>query len=83
MIWLQHDGSYTESPDILAARLEQAAAQFDITPADNVRLRSWLIPLALAIKERMTLAGSRRWILPTTTVIVRSQARNAPVRPLC
>jgi hypothetical protein len=64
LLWLQCDGTWTEAPDIVGARLDQAAGRIDIRPIDDVRLRRWLVPLAVAIKERLTLAGSRRWIIP-------------------
>jgi superfamily II DNA or RNA helicase len=64
VLWLLRDGTWTEAPEVLAARLEEAAGQVDIMPIDDVCLRSWLVPLAVAIKDRLTLAGSRRWIIP-------------------
>jgi hypothetical protein len=64
LLWLQGNGTWTEAPDIVGARLEQAANRFEVPALDDVRFRSWLLPLAVAIKERLTLAGSRRWIVP-------------------
>jgi hypothetical protein len=78
LLWLQRDGTWTEAPDIVEAHLDQAADRVDIRPIDDARLRTWLVPLAVAIKERLTLAGSRRWIVPEPA----SRARRVAARLL-
>jgi hypothetical protein len=57
----------------------EAAAQIDVSGINDARLRTWLVPLAVAIKERLTLAGSRRWLVPepgsgSRRVVARLQA---------
>jgi superfamily II DNA or RNA helicase len=64
VLWLEPDGGWTEAPDVLEARLIEAAAQIEVNRINDARLRTWLLPLAAAIKERLTLAGSRRWLVP-------------------
>jgi superfamily II DNA or RNA helicase len=64
VLWLQRDGRWTEAPDLLEARLLEAAVRIDVSPIDDARLRSWLVQLAVAIRERLALASSHRWLAP-------------------
>jgi superfamily II DNA or RNA helicase len=79
VLWLERDGRWTEAPEVLESRLMEAAAQIDVSSINDARLRTWLVLLAVAIKERLTLAGSRRWLVPepgsgSRRVVARLQA---------
>jgi hypothetical protein len=74
LLWLERDGSSTESPEALSPWLEQAVAGREIIPIEATRLRSWLLLLARLIKDRLTLTGSRRWVAPDPAPAVRRLA---------
>ena len=74
VIWLERDGSWTESPEALSLWLGRAAAARELAPVDEARLRSWLGLLARPIKDRLTLTGSRRWLAPDPAPAVRRVA---------
>jgi hypothetical protein len=74
VLWLEPDETWTEAPEVLANRLEQAAAAGEIIPIDSGRLRSWLQLLARPIKERLKLAARRRWITPEPSPVARRMA---------
>jgi superfamily II DNA or RNA helicase len=74
VLWLERDGSWTEAPEVLGLRLEQAAGGREIMSVDHVLLRSWLSLVARPIKERLMLAGSRRWIAPEPSPATRRVA---------
>jgi hypothetical protein len=74
VLWLERDGSWTESPEALSLWLGRAAAARELVSVDETRLRSWLVLLARPIKDRLTLTGSRRWLAPDPAPAVRRVA---------
>jgi hypothetical protein len=74
LLWLERDGSWTEAPEALSLWLERAAAEREIVPIEETRLRRWLVLLARPIKDRLTLTGSRRWVAPDPAPAVRRVA---------
>jgi superfamily II DNA or RNA helicase len=74
VLWLEPDGSWTEAPETVAARLEVAAAQQKTITVDQDRLKEWLSLLAVPIRERLALARSRRWVTPDPPTVARRLA---------
>jgi hypothetical protein len=74
VLWMWSDGTWTEAPEVLSLWLERAAAEREIVPVEEARLRRWLVLLARPIKERLALTGSRRWVAPEPTPTVRQLA---------
>jgi hypothetical protein len=74
LLWLERDGSWTEAPEALSLWLERAAAERQLVPIEETRLRNWLVLLARLIKDRLALTGGRRWIAPDPAPAVRRVA---------
>ena len=62
--WLDLEGSWTESSDVVTRRLMRAAAQDGTVPVNVERLRDGLDLLAPLIRERLVLVRGRRWVSP-------------------
>jgi hypothetical protein len=76
---MDKNGSWTEAPEIVEARLESAATQQGIVQADPAELANYLTLLAGPVRERLALTRGRRWIVPDPTassrrVLVRLQS---------
>jgi superfamily II DNA or RNA helicase len=79
VLWMDNNGSWTEAPEIVEARLESAATQQGIVQADPAELANYLTLLAGPVRERLALTRGRRWIVPDPTassrrVLVRLQS---------
>ena len=74
VLWLERDGSWTEAPEALSLWLDRAAADREVVPIEEARLRNWLVLLARPIKDRLNLTGSRRWTAPDPAPAVRQLA---------
>jgi helicase-like protein len=74
VLWVERDGSWTEAPEALSLWLERAAAEREVVPIEETRLRNWLVLLARPIKDRLNLTGSRRWVAPDPAPAVRRVA---------
>jgi hypothetical protein len=71
LFWLERDGTWTEAPEALSLWLERAAAERELVPIEETRLRNWLVLLARVIKDRLALTRGRRWIAPDPAPAVR------------
>jgi hypothetical protein len=67
VLWLDPDGSWTEAPDVIGARLTAAAAQSQVVHAESDQLNEWLPLLARLIRDRLASTRSRRWLVPDLT----------------
>lgn len=74
VLWLERNGSWTEAPEIVTRRLEEAAGQRGRQPIDASQLSDWLALLSRPIKDRLALTGSRRWVVPEPEPAVRRLA---------
>lgn len=59
--WLSCDGRWTEEEGVVAARLIEASRAGEVTPAASEAVRIALDRLTAPIRERLVLAGARRW----------------------
>jgi hypothetical protein len=71
VLWLDSAGQWSEDPQIVAERLEHAATQHEVIPADPAELQRYLSLLACPIRDRLHFARSRRWIIPDPTPATR------------
>jgi Helicase conserved C-terminal domain len=69
VVWLEADGSWTESAAVLNLWLDRAAGQFAVR---DIRLRKWLTVLSSHIKERAGLVAGRRWSAADPTPAVKA-----------
>jgi hypothetical protein len=67
IFWLDANGAWTEAPGEISRRLAAAAEQDRIVPVEPAILREWVALLTPYLRERLTLARSRRWITPDPT----------------
>jgi helicase-like protein len=74
VLWVEADGSWTETPETIAARLIAAAQQTLILPVDSAHLNNWLALLARPIRDRLSSTQSRRWVTPDPTPAARRLA---------
>jgi hypothetical protein len=74
VLWLELDGGWTESTEIVTARLSIAAAQTEILPVDSDQLRNWLSILTGPIRDRLAFTRSRRWVTPDPAPAARRLA---------
>lgn len=75
VLWLNPDGTWTETPDVIADRLAAAARPPCNPSVASNQLRDWLELLAVPIRERLALAQSRRWLTPEPSSEVRCLVR--------
>jgi superfamily II DNA or RNA helicase len=71
VVWLEADGSWTESPASLNLWLDRAAAQVAAGNVCQTRLRKWLSILSRHIKDRVSRAAGRRWSAANPTPAVK------------
>lgn len=69
--WLEVRGDWTEAPEVVADRLNAAAAQTSTKTVDADRLSGYLTLLAPLIRERLSLTSGRRWLSPDPTPATR------------
>jgi len=72
--WLETEGPWTEAPEIVAERLESAAAQGQRQIVDPQQLNRYLTILAPLIRARLSLTSGRRWLSPDPTPATRQVA---------
>jgi hypothetical protein len=68
---METDGTWTDTPETLAERLDRATSEMAIAPVSNHRVKSWLLLLAGPIRDRLALIQGRRWIAPEPTPAAR------------
>jgi hypothetical protein len=71
VLWIDEQANWTESPEVLAARLDAAAAQSGTREPDPAQLQHYLALLAKPIRERLNSATGRRWIVPDPSPAAR------------
>jgi superfamily II DNA or RNA helicase len=71
VLWIDSQGRWTEKPEIITARLEAAAAQQKVEPADCTQLSEYLGLFAGWVRERLAFVRSRRWIVPDPSSSIR------------
>jgi superfamily II DNA or RNA helicase len=71
VLWIDEQANWTESPEVLAARLDAAAAQSETREPDPAQLQHYLALLAKPIRERLNSATGRRWIVPDPSPAAR------------
>jgi superfamily II DNA or RNA helicase len=64
VLWIDADGKWTESTEILMSRLESAATHHEILPVDYAQLQEYLTVLTKPVRDRLNSAQGRRWIAP-------------------
>jgi len=64
VLWMDEKGGWTETPEVIEARLVSAAAQQIIRYSDERALREQLILLSRIVRRRLAALRSRRWLLP-------------------
>ena len=64
VLWIDDQAHWTESPEVIGARLASAAAQSDTGEPDPAQLQHYLAVLAKAIRERLNSTTGRRWTVP-------------------
>jgi hypothetical protein len=74
VVWLEPDGSWTESPVALNHWLDCAAARFESGNICRTRLGKWLALLSSHIKDRVSSAAGRRWGAAEPSAAVRAVA---------
>ncbi|HEV7364739.1 MAG TPA: DEAD/DEAH box helicase [Gemmatimonadales bacterium] len=74
VLWLEPDGTWTETPETITARLTAAVAEPGIWPLRGETVREWLTLLAVPIRERLALTRGRRWIKPDPSTAARHLA---------
>ena len=72
--WLEVEGAWTEAPEIIAPRLDSAAAQSQSQIVDGEQLQRYLTLLAPLIRGRLSLTTGRRWLSPDPTPAARQVA---------
>jgi hypothetical protein len=80
LIWLEPNGSWSESPELLIARMAEAAAATGISVLSPGCLQRWLTLLAAPIRERLLVRQGLRWITPDPPSAARVLA--ARLQPL-
>ena len=72
--WLEMDGAWTEGAEVIADRLNSAAAQSQRQIVDPEQLNRYLTLLAPLIRARLSLTSGRRWLSPDPTPATRRVA---------
>ncbi|MGZ8399639.1 MAG: helicase-related protein, partial [Gemmatimonadales bacterium] len=72
--WLEIGGGWNETPEVIADRLDGAAAQTERRSVDPERLSEYLTLLAPLIRKRLSLTSGRRWLSPDPTPSTRQVA---------
>jgi superfamily II DNA or RNA helicase len=72
--WLEIGGAWTEAPEIIADRLNHAAAQEESEFVDAEQLSKYLTLLTPLIRARLSLTSGRRWVSPDPTPATRQVA---------
>jgi hypothetical protein len=71
VVWLEPDGSWTEAPEVIEARLDIAARDPAIRSIPADELSQWLSLLARPIRSRLAFTRGRRWLTQQPTPTVR------------
>jgi superfamily II DNA or RNA helicase len=71
VLWLDPDGEWSEAPETIAARLDDAAAQDEVRLVERAQLAEWLSLLTRPIRDRLTFMRSRRWVVPGPNAAAR------------
>ncbi len=71
VVWLERDGSWTDTPETIEAWLTVAVEQVYDTPLDPPRLHEWVTRLAHPIRQRLTMTRGGRWMTPEPTPAAR------------
>jgi superfamily II DNA or RNA helicase len=74
VVWVNADGSWTESATIVAEKLSQAFCAEQILPVTASDQDRWLPCLAKLIRERMALTQGRGWLAPEPPAAARRLA---------
>jgi hypothetical protein len=74
VLWLEPNGTWTETPETVTDRLRIAAAEHRVWSVNDDDLRQWLARLAVPIRERLALTRGRRWIKPDPSTAARRLA---------
>jgi hypothetical protein len=69
--WLEPDGGWTETPEVVAARLSSAAVQKCPNIVEAEQVARYLTLLAPLIHTRLSLTSGRRWLSPDPTPATR------------
>lgn len=72
--WLENAGAWTEAPEIIADRLDSAAARGQGEFVDQEQLARHLMLLAPLIRTRLSITGGRRWLSPNPAPATRKVA---------
>jgi hypothetical protein len=72
--WLEIEGTWSEAPEIIAARLNSAAAESERQIVDPEELQRYLKLLAPLIRSRLSLTSGRRWHSPDPSPAARQVA---------
>ncbi|HEV8176058.1 MAG TPA: helicase-related protein [Gemmatimonadales bacterium] len=72
--WLDDKEGWTETPEVVADRLNTAAAQTRMNTVSAERLAGYLTVLAPLIRERLSLTTGRRWLSWDPTPATRQVA---------
>ena len=62
VIWVEPDGSWSDSSEVLAMRLAEAVKAKALAPVSREALRDWLTRLAVPVKQRLDSRQGRRWM---------------------
>lgn len=72
--WLEIGGEWTEAPEIVADRIDSAAAHGRRQYVDAEQLPGYLALLAPLIRARLSLTAGRRWLSPNPAPAARRVA---------
>jgi hypothetical protein len=72
--WLEIEAGWTETPEVIADRLNSAAAQTKRMGVDAERLAEYLALLTPLIRKRLLLTSGRRWLSPDPKPAARQVA---------
>ncbi len=72
--WLDIEGAWTEAPEVIADRLNSAAAQTQRQIVDAEQLHIYLALLSPLIRARLSHTSGRRWLTPDPMPAARQVA---------
>jgi superfamily II DNA or RNA helicase len=62
VIWVEPDGSWSDSSEVVAMRLAEAVEAKELPPIGREALRDWLTHLTIPVKQRLDSRQGRRWM---------------------
>ena len=65
--WLDGGGAWTEAPEIVADRLQEAEVQVQAQAVERKQVDKYLSGLTPVIRARLALTSGRRWLSPEPT----------------